>query len=80
LGAVKVDGCAAAISERLEFDGGAAGRMEEPVDEKEDNEAEEPDSWTPPGWPRRCASCLRKGIMCGKWQKTGKKSLMKIGD
>jgi hypothetical protein len=38
-------GCAAAISERLEFDGGAARKMEELVDEKEDNEAEELDNW-----------------------------------
>ena len=70
MGAVKVDGCTAAISERFEFDGGEEGRMEELVDEKEDNEAEELDSWMPPGCPRRRASCLRKGIICGKWQKT----------
>ena len=50
MSAVKVDGCSAAISERLEFEEGATGRMEELVDEKEDNEAEEVDRCMPPGW------------------------------
>lgn len=47
LGAVKIDG-RAAISERQESDGGAAGRLEEVDDENEDNEAEELDRCTPP--------------------------------
>jgi len=63
LGAVKVDGCGAAISEWLESDGGAAGRMEELDDEKDDNEAEDVDRWTPPArWG--ASSCFRKGMSC----------------
>lgn len=63
MGAVKVDGCGAAISEWLESDGGAAGRMEELDDEKDDNEAEDVDRWTPPArW--RASSCFRKGMSC----------------
>jgi hypothetical protein len=47
--------------------------MEEVDDEKEDNEAEEVDRCTPPGWARRRASCLRKGMALGKWQKRFRK-------
>lgn len=73
MGAEKVGGCAATISEWLEFDEGSTGRMEELVDEKEDNEAEEVDRCTPPGWARWRASCLRKGMAFGKRQKWSKK-------